>query len=102
VDKLLAEAQLPAAALTDVFRNTLYNVRESKQGDKVVSIEEQVKALIEDRRVSLGLAGVFNNGNPSNPLGSTHLNEDKGGAAARGGTTLSGAQVIASLNSFRS
>jgi len=101
VDKLLAEAQLPAAALTDVFRNTLYNVRESKQGDKVVTVEEQVKALIEDRRVSLGLTGVFNNGNPSNPLGGSHLNESKGGAVPQGGTTLSGAQVIASIGSFR-
>lgn len=54
VDALITESKLPAEAITDVFRATLMAVQESKSGDKTVTVAEQVKALIEDRRALLG------------------------------------------------
>lgn len=60
-DQLLAESDLPDYAKTDVFCKQLRKVEESKEGDKTVSIEEGIKALIQDRIDSLDPAGVKDN-----------------------------------------
>lgn len=63
VDRLLNESELPDEAKTDTFRGILIVVQEKKEGDKVISVEDQVKALIEDRKSILdGKKGVHNSG----------------------------------------
>lgn len=97
VDKLLSESQLPTVAVTDVFRNTLYALEERKEGDKTITVEEQVKAQIEDRRITLGLAGVHDNGGSRNPL-NTPLQENRQSSTTG---SLGREQVLASIDSFR-
>lgn len=79
VEKLLAESKLPTHAVTDAFKNTLFAVVERKDGDKTITIEEQVKALIEDRRLIAGAAprGVRDNGErlPSDDKGKVSTTE---------------------------
>ena len=58
-DKCLKESGLPDKAVTDTFKKTLMDVKESKEtveGKEVVtSIEEGIKALIKDRKEILGI-----------------------------------------------
>lgn len=61
VDRLIAESELPDYAKTDIFRRQLIDVKESKDGDKTVSIEDGVKALIQDRIDTLEPGGVRDN-----------------------------------------
>lgn len=62
VDKLLGESELPDYAKTSVFRKQLSQVKETKDGDKVVSAEDAIKVLIQDRLDSLEPHGVEDNG----------------------------------------
>jgi len=51
VTKALSEAKLPKEAITDVFTETLMNLEEKKvEDDKVITVEEQIKTHIEDRK----------------------------------------------------
>ena len=50
VEKLLNESKLPKEARTEVFFNQLLAVEEKKDGEKVLTVEEQIKALILDRQ----------------------------------------------------
>ena len=61
VDKAIAESDMPDYAKTDAFRKQLLQVKETKDGDKTVSIEDGVKALIQDRMDVLDPAGVTDN-----------------------------------------
>jgi len=67
IAKLLSESKLPAEAITDTFVKILEKVEEKKDGDKVVSVEEQIKELIEDRvkLVELDKSKVKNMGEKS-------------------------------------
>jgi hypothetical protein len=49
VDALLASSKLKDDHKTPTFRSTLLGVKEYKAGDKTVSEQDQMKALIEDR-----------------------------------------------------
>jgi hypothetical protein len=60
--KLISESSLPEYAITDVFRKQLVNVTESKDGDKMVTVEENMKSLIQDRIDALEPGGVKGNG----------------------------------------
>jgi len=61
VSKMLAESELPDYAKTDLFQKQLVNVTESKEGDKIISIEDNIKALIQDRIDALEPGGVHDN-----------------------------------------
>ena len=54
VEKALAESKLPVEAKTEIFKGLLMNCSEYKNGDKVVTVEEQVKNLIVDRESIVG------------------------------------------------
>lgn len=54
VDKILEEAKLPKEAVTDIFMESLMAVEEKKDGENTITVEEQVKKLVEDRRVVVG------------------------------------------------
>ena len=60
-NKLLAESELPDCAKTEVFTNQLLAVKEKKDGDKVVTAEEGMKALIQDRMDATDPEGVVDN-----------------------------------------
>jgi len=57
IEKLIKEADLPAEAVTDVFKETLRGIKESKVKDsegkeeKVITVEEGMKKIIEDRKL---------------------------------------------------
>lgn len=78
VDKMLKESNLPDVAKTDVFRKLLLDCDEKKDGDKTISVEEQVKALIDDRLVSIGEkkeeSPIKNSGKPNE---SEKISEDQ-------------------------
>jgi len=61
VDQALAKSELPDYAKTDIFRRQLLGVKEFKDGDKTVSIEDGIKALIQDRIETLEPNGVHGN-----------------------------------------
>lgn len=61
VDRILGESDLPDYAKTDVFHKQLMDVKESKDGDKTVSVEDGIKALIQDRADTLEPEGVRDN-----------------------------------------
>lgn len=61
VEKLLVGSSLPDYAKTDLFRKQLVGVTESKDGDKVISVEDGIKALIQDRIDALEPGGVHDN-----------------------------------------
>jgi hypothetical protein len=61
VDKAIAESDLPDYARTDAFRKQLLQVKETKDGDKTVSVEDGIKALIQDRMDVLEPGGVRDN-----------------------------------------
>lgn len=50
IDRLLSESDLPAEAITEVFKGDLRRLSERKEGDKVLTVEEQVRARIADRK----------------------------------------------------
>ena len=56
IDKLLAESKLPKEAKTDLFISQLMSLEEKKNGDKVITVEEQAKGLIEDRQKVVAVA----------------------------------------------
>ncbi|MCK5020488.1 MAG: hypothetical protein KAS32_25950 [Candidatus Peribacteraceae bacterium] len=60
-NKVLAESELPDCAKTDVFMNQLLAVKEKKDGDTTVSVEEGMKSLIQDRIVATTPGGVIDN-----------------------------------------
>ena len=68
VDKALSDSDLPEKGITDTFRSTLYGLTESKEGDKVITVEEQIKTQIEDRRALLGMNKVHGTGGDHHPL----------------------------------
>jgi hypothetical protein len=93
IDAMLKESKLPPKAITDTFKNTLYNLSERKDGDKTITVEDQAKALIEERKQILGLKGVQGNGDDHHPL-----NEDKHDDK----DNLEGShEVIASISEYR-
>lgn len=49
VDRMVSASELPPEAKTPRFRETLMRLTEKKDGDKTVSVEEQIKAEIEER-----------------------------------------------------
>jgi len=61
VNRLLAESALPDYAKTETFKKQLVDVKESKSGDKVVTIEDGIKALIQDRLEAIVPGGVKDN-----------------------------------------
>lgn len=61
VGKLLTESTLPDYAKTEAFRKQLLDVKESKDGDKVISAEDAIRALIQDRVDAITPGGVTNN-----------------------------------------
>jgi len=61
VTRLLAESELPDYAKTDLFQGQLVKVTETKDGDKTISIEDGIKALIQDRIDALEPNGVRDN-----------------------------------------
>jgi len=63
VDELLEASSLPKEAKTDIFRSTLLNVQEKKDGTRTIAIKEQIESLIEDRTTAIGgKKGVKNAG----------------------------------------
>jgi len=62
VNKLVAESELPDYAKTDIFLGQLLDVKEVKKGDKVTTVEDGIKALIQDRIAALEPCGVHGNG----------------------------------------
>jgi len=60
-DRLLLESELPDYAKTDIFRSQLLSVKEIKDGDKTISIEDGIKTLIQDRIDALEPNGVHDN-----------------------------------------
>jgi len=61
VDKAIAESDLPDYARTDAFRKQLLQVKETKDGDKTISVEDGIKALIQDRIDVVEPGGVHDN-----------------------------------------
>lgn len=57
-DKVIAESDLPDYARTDVFRKQLMQVKEAKDGDRIITIEQGMKALIDDRISTLDPDGI--------------------------------------------
>jgi hypothetical protein len=49
MESLISKADIKPDLVTDVFKEQLMNVQESKDGDKVITVEEKMKALINDR-----------------------------------------------------
>ena len=60
--KLVKEAKMPEYAVTDAFMSQLKRVEETKVGDKVISVEDGIKSLIQDRLNILDPGGVKGNG----------------------------------------
>ncbi len=94
VSKALSESKLPEAKVTDVFRNSLLALTEQKDGDKVVTVADQVKALIEERELLVGVRthekkGVTGAGGDYTPIAE---------AKASGGDS---SKVIGSLKEFQ-
>ena len=58
VEKALSESKLPKEAKTDTFSGILMAVQEKKDGEKVITVDEQIKSLIEDRITLLNPKGV--------------------------------------------
>lgn len=50
VDGLIKEAKLGSDYITDIFMNQLLAVEEKKDGEKVITAEDQIKEMIEDRK----------------------------------------------------
>lgn len=50
ITEALNEAKLPKEAVTDIFMETLMRLEEKTVGDETVTVEEQVKVYIEDRK----------------------------------------------------
>jgi len=50
MEELLSEAELPDFAVTDAFKEQLLNVSQKKKDDKVITVVDQMKALIDDRK----------------------------------------------------
>ena len=48
--KLVQEAKLPKEVVTEIFMETLMSIEEKTVDDKTVTVEEQVKKHIEDRK----------------------------------------------------
>lgn len=65
VEKCLKESKLPEVAKTDIFTGILMSVEESKKTveskEMIVTVEEQVKSLIADREVILGIPNPIKN-----------------------------------------
>ena len=92
MEKLLKESKLPVEAQTETFKGVLMAVQEKKDGEKVISVEDGMKALIEDRETFLKPAGgVKNMGN-----GKTIL-ENKDGKVVFNGKELSNKDIAESL-----
>ncbi len=63
IANLISEAKLLDESVTDIFKETLMAVQEKKDGEDVVTVEEQVKQLIEDRKsISAVKSTVKNSG----------------------------------------
>lgn len=69
VEKILSESKMPKEAQTEVFMGQLMAVEERKDGEKVVTVEEQVKILVADRLafVNASKGKVTNLGEDFNP-----------------------------------
>ena len=92
VEELLKESKLPAEAQTEIFKSTLMAVQERKEGDKTITVEAGIKALIEDRETFMKPAGgVKNMGNSKTIL------ENKDGKIVVGGKELSNKDIVESL-----
>jgi len=92
MEKLLKESKLPVEAQTEVFKTTLMAVQEKKDGDKTITVEAGIKALIEDRVTLLKPAGgVKNMGNGKVIL------ENKDGKVVVNGKELSNKDIAESL-----
>ncbi len=62
VEKALSESKLPKEAKTETFTSILMAVEEKKEGDKTITVAEQIKTLIEDRMELVKPKGVRNAG----------------------------------------
>jgi hypothetical protein len=60
-EKLLSESDLPDYAKTDTFKKQLMEVSESKDGDKIITVEDKMKELIQDRLEATEPNGVHEN-----------------------------------------
>ena len=49
INQLIAESKLPKEAISDVFLANLMSLEEYKEGDTVVTVEEQAKTMLKDR-----------------------------------------------------
>ncbi len=76
VNRLIDEVKLPKEVITDLFKSQLMQVEEAKDGDKVITVEEQIKSLLADRKAIAGNKGVRNMGSHQTEI--TNLNENKG------------------------
>ena len=60
IDTLLKDSDLKEEHITEAFKNTLYNLQESSKDGQPVTVESQVKVLIEDRvALSGGVKQIF-------------------------------------------
>ncbi len=92
MEKLLKESKLPVEAQTETFKSTLMAIQEKKEGDKTISVEDGMKALIEDRETFLKPAGgVKNMGTGKNIM------ENKDGKVIVNGKELSNKDIAESL-----
>lgn len=76
IEKMLGASKLKDAHKTDTFRKTLLAVEEYKSGEKLVTVEEQVKALIEDRE-KICIAEVAKPGQEGAGATTTTLTEEQ-------------------------
>ena len=50
INELITEAKLPKEAVSEIFVANLMAIEEYKDGEKVVTVEEQAKAMLKDRQ----------------------------------------------------
>lgn len=64
ISEMISKAKLPKDAVTDVFMASLMALDEYKEGEDTVTVEEQVKAHLDDRRklCSIGSGKVIESG----------------------------------------
>jgi len=64
ITEFITKAELPKDAVTEVFMNTLKSIENKTDGENTVTVEEQVKQLIEDRKaiIKKGSGKIKNSG----------------------------------------
>jgi len=50
IDRLIGEAELPADAITPLFKEDLKRLSEKKDGDKTITVDEQIRERIAERK----------------------------------------------------